>query len=206
MKLLLLGATGRLGRELVGQGLARGHEITALVRNPEKLEVDHGALRVVRGDVLEGDGLASAAKGQDAVVSALGVGASLRPRGLIARSMPMIVRAMESQGVRRLIFTSGVILKPGAVPLVPRLLMRLLMRDLAADKKAGEDLLRETGLAWTLVYPVRLTNGPRSGKYRSGEQLVLRGFPTVSRADVADLILRLLEEPGSIRKDILISN
>jgi putative NADH-flavin reductase len=80
------------------------------------------------------------------------------------------------------------------------------MKDLMRDKRAGEDLLRATDLDWTLVYPTRLTNGPRTGRYRSGEVLRLRGFPTISRADVADLILKLLNEMGSIQKEILASN
>jgi putative NADH-flavin reductase len=207
MKIAVFGPTGPLGRQIVTQALERGHEVTALARSPEKLGASHARLRVVKGDVFDGRAaIEPAVAGQDAVVSALGVGRSFKAGGLIARAMPILVEAMERQNVRRLIFTSGLILKLDQAPLLVRLLMRLLMSDLMRDKKAGEDVLRKSRLDWTLVYPVGLTDKPKTGKYRSGERLALRGFPMVSRADVADLILNLLDDAGSIQKDILISN
>jgi putative NADH-flavin reductase len=114
---------------------------------------------------------------------------------------------MESQGVRRLIFTSayGVGATQADVPLVPRILMRLLLRDLYADKAAGEDDLRRSGLAWTLVYPTTLTKGPRTGKYRVGEHLTLHGVPKISRADVADFLLSQIEDGSYTGRGVLIS-
>jgi putative NADH-flavin reductase len=88
----------------------------------------------------------------------------------MARSVPKIVRAMESQG-----------------------------------KETGEDDLRGSLLDWTLVYPVTLTNGPRTGRYRIGERLTLHGFPTACRADVADFILTQIEDRTYLRKGVLIS-
>jgi putative NADH-flavin reductase len=205
MRLLVLGSTGRLGHELVSQALEQGHDVTAFARTPDKLKLNHPKLKVVQGDVLETSTVKAAVLGQDAVISALGVGESFKSESLISRSMPVIVEAMETQGVGRLIFTSGIILKLDVVPLFMRLLMRLLMRDLMRDKKAGEDLLRQSRLEWTLVYPVRMTGGPKSGRYRSGERLKLTGIPRVARADVADLILKQLADRGSIHKDIIVS-
>jgi putative NADH-flavin reductase len=207
VKLLILGPTGPLGRQIVAQALDRGHEVTAFARSPQKLDVNHEHLRVLQGDILDDGGtLEAAVRGQDAVISALGVGESFRSRGLISRSVPVIVQAMERQRVQRLVFTSGIILKLDAVPLIPRLLMRLLMRDLMRDKRAGEDVLRASRLDWTLLYPVRLTNGPGTGRYRWGEDVALRGFPTVSRADVADLILARLADASSFGKTLVISS
>jgi putative NADH-flavin reductase len=207
MKLLVLGATGPLGQRIVAQALEQGHEVTAFARSPQKLRLEHDHLRIARGDVLDGSGSVEAAvKGQEAVISALGVGRSFKSGGLIARSMPVIVQAMERQQVGRLIFTSGIIVKLDSVPFVMRVLLRLLQRDLMIDKKAGEDILRTSALDWTLVYPTALTNGPKTGRYRFGEQVELRGLPTVSRSDVADLILKQLSEAASIRKDIIVSN
>jgi putative NADH-flavin reductase len=156
----------------------------------------------------DGQALAAAVRGQEVVISTLGVGNSLKSHGLIARSAPAIVRAMESQGVRRLIFTSayGVGATRRDVPLLPRILMRLLFRDLYADKEAGEEDLRRSGLDWTLVYPVTLTSGPRTGRYRIGERLTLHGFPRISRADVADFILTQIEDRTYVRKGVLISS
>lgn len=209
MKLLVLGATGATGQQIVTQALERAHEVTAFVRDPDKLTIGRDRVRVVTGSVTEAGGaLAEAVRGQDAVISALGLGNSLKSSKLISRSMPMIVAAMESQGVRRLIFVSafGVGDTRRDVPLPLRIMHRLLLADIFADKKAGEDHLRRSGLDWTLVYPVILTNGPRTSKYRAGERLDLRGLPKISRADVAEFALRQLQETTYLGKVALISN
>jgi putative NADH-flavin reductase len=83
--------------------------------------------------------------------------------------------------------------------------MRLLFRDLYGDKAAGEGALQRSGLDWTLVYPTTLTNGPRTGHYRAGERLALRGLPRISRADVADFLLTQLEDRTYLKKGVLIS-
>jgi len=208
-KILVLGATGGTGREIVSQAVQQGHVVTALVRYPAQDAGLPADVRVLRGNVTEDtDALAQAVRGQDVVISTLGVGKALRSGGLIARSAPLIVRAMERQGIRRLILTSayGVGATWKDVPILPRMLMGLLFRDLYGDKKMGEDAVRRSELDWTLVYPVTLTNGPRSGRYRVGERLRLRGFPTISRADVADFILTQVEDRKYLRKGVLISS
>ena len=114
---------------------------------------------------------------------------------------------MQSHGVRRLIVTSayGVGDTLRDVPFVPRVLMRFLFQDLYTDKAAGEEVLRRSGLDWTLVYPVTLTNGPRTGQYRVGERLALRGFPRISRADVAAFLVSQLADATYVKKEVLIS-
>ena len=208
-KVLVLGATGGTGRQVLSQALQLGNDVTVLVRSPERLTTTHDRLRVLTGSVTDDtEALAAAVSAQDVVISTLGVGNSLKSSGLIARSVPAIVRAMESQGVRRLIFTSayGVGVTRRDVPLLPRIVIRLLLHDLYADKEAGEDDLRRSGLDWTLVHPVTLTNGPRTGRYRVGERLTLHGFPRVSRADVAHFILTQVEDRTYMRRSVLISS
>ena len=90
-------------------------------------------------------------------------------------------------------------------PLIPRLMYRLLLSDIFADKLAAEDYLRGTRIEWTFVYPVLLTDGPRTGRYRAGEHLALRGLPKISRADVADFILRELRDAAYVRKTAVLS-
>ena len=209
-RILILGATGGTGQQVLSQALQKGHEITALVRSPERLPSSGSdRVKVLTGSIPGDDGvLAAAIRAQDVVISTLGVGNSLRSSGLIARSIPAIVRAMESEGVRRLILTSayGVGETRRDVPLLPRIPMRLLLQDLYADKEAGEVLLRRSNLDWTILYPVTLTHGPRTGRYRVGERLSLYGFPRVSRADVADFILAQIEDRTYLRKGVLISS
>jgi putative NADH-flavin reductase len=208
-KILVLGATGGTGQAIVSQALAHGHEITALVRRPERATDLPRGLRVLRGNITDAtEVLAEAVRGQDVVISALGVGKALRSGGLIARAVPLIVRAMETLGARRLIVISayGVGATWRDVPILPRVLMGLLFRDLYSDKEIGEQALRRSALDWTVVYPVTLTNGPGTGRYRVGERLQLRGFPTISRADLADFILSQVEDRRYLRKGVLISS
>src|SRR4249920_173571 len=107
-KVLVLGATGGTGQQVVTQALQQGHTVTALVRDPARVSVASDRLRVLTGSVTEdGPALAAAVRGQDVVISALGAGQSFKSRGVIAESVPRIVRAMGDAGVRRLVFTSA---------------------------------------------------------------------------------------------------
>ena len=207
-KVLIVGATGGTGRSLVEQALTAGHSVTAFVRNPEKVGRHHERLRVVAGDAASGaPSLSQAMRGQDAVISALGRGQSFKADSLIQRSVPHLLAAMQEHGVRRLVFTSalGVAETVQQVPLMMRVFARLLLRDIYADKAAGEALIRRSGLEWTIVHPAGLTNGPLTGTYRAGERLALRGFPTISRADTAHFLLSQLDDRSYIGKVVVIA-
>ena len=208
MKLTVFGATGGTGQALVAQALQQGHEVVAFVRDPGKFTITDTRLRVVQGDITENASrVGEAIRGQDAVISALGRRNSFKSADLISRSMRAIVPAMEHQGVRRLIVVSafGVGESYHYAPLIPRIMFRLLLGDIFADKKAGEDYVRQSSLDWTLVYPVLLTNGARTGKYRVGERLDLHGVPKISRADVADFVVTQLQDGTYRHKIALIS-
>jgi putative NADH-flavin reductase len=208
MKLFVLGATGPTGLQIVRQALAQGHEVTAFVRDPARLPITDRNLKVVTG-ALPGDAraLAEALRGRDAVISSLGLHNALRSYGFMERSLRLLVPAMEREGVRRLIVVSanGVGDTHRHAPLLPRIMYRLLLADIFADKKAGEDIVRASGLDWTFAYPTLLTNGPRTGNYRAGERLELKGMPKISRADVADFVLRQLKDPAFVKKGAVIS-
>jgi uncharacterized protein YbjT (DUF2867 family) len=199
MKLVVFGATGPTGRHLVSQALAEGHEVTAFARRRPAIE----QVRIVQGDAFaQPDTVAAAIRGQDAVLSALGVSRTFFPHGLIERSVRNIVQAMEREGVRRFVLMSafGVGDSKREAPALPRLMYGTLLRAIFADKKAAEDYLRARDLDWTIVYPVLLTNGPLRRSYRVGERLPLRGMPTISRADVAHFMLSELARPHYVRR------
>jgi putative NADH-flavin reductase len=207
-RVLVLGATGGTGQQVIARALQQGHEVTAFVRTPQRLTITHDRLRVLAGSTTDDSrALADAVRDQDAVISALGPGRSLKSGGLITQSMPRIVRAMEDHGVRRLVFTSafGVGDTRRDVPLVPRIFIRLLLQDIYRDKERGEATLRESALDWTLVYPAGLTDAPASGRCRAGERLSLSGFPRIARADVADFLLNQNDDTTYVRKGVLIS-
>lgn len=208
MKILIFGATGGTGQQLVTQALRRSHNVTAFVRKPATFSITDERLRIVVGDATRDQStIAEAVCGQDIVVSALGRRNSFKSDQLISRSMRLIVPAMERAGVRRLIIVSalGVGESRREAALIPRIMYGVLLRDIFADKKAAEDEVRRSSLDWTIVYPVLLTNGPLTGKYRVGARLELRGMPKISRADVAHFILNELEICAFVRKVAVIS-
>jgi len=205
MKLLLLGATGGTGRQLLAQALEAGHETTALVRSPEKLTAeDH--LLVRAGDATDPEALDAAVAGQDAALSALGVRSPLGD-DLITPSLRALVPAMQKHGVRRLIWLSalGVGQTREQAPAMLRVPFSTVLRRIGRDKAAGEEYLRSTDLDWTLVYPPALTNRPRTSTYRSGETLNVSGLPRISRADVAEFMLAQLDNVAYIRKNAIVT-
>jgi putative NADH-flavin reductase len=192
----------------VKQALTRGHRVTAFVHRPDSLPITHDAVRVVVGDATRADAnVDTAIRGQDVVVSALGRRNSFSSDHLMTRSMQAIVPSMEAAGVRRLIMVSafGVGASRRDAPIIPRILYFLLLRDIFADKARAEDIVRRSSVDWTILYPVLLTDGPLTARYRVGERLELRGIPKVSRADVAHFALTVIEDRAFVRKGAVIS-
>jgi len=207
-RILVLGATGGTGRQVVEQAIAAGMDVTAVVRNPAKLSTVAQSVRTLTGDLLRNASVLTAAVAhQDAVISTLGVGHSFKSAGLIRTIAPAIVGALQQQGVSRLVFTSafGVGATRQDTPLLPRLFIATLLREIYADKEAGEEAIRNSPLDWTIVYPVGLTDGPKTGTYRVGERLSLSGFPRISRADVADFLLKQVDDGRFVRKGVLVA-
>lgn len=208
MKLLILGATGKTGHQLVSQALAAGHHVTILARDRSKAPPTSERLHIVDGAVNDNGALTKAMSGQDAVISAIGRGMSFKSEQLIERSVPGIVDAMRAQGIRRLMFMSamGVGDSYRDAPVVPKLFFRTLLRGIYADKAIGDRMVRDSGLEWTIVQPVQLTDGPLSKNYRAGERLAMSGMPQISRADTAHFMLNSLDDPATIGKTLILAN
>ena len=206
VKLLVLGATGGTGQQIVSQALEAGHDVTAFVRDRAKV-AEHPRLKVISGSLQETSALADAMRGQDAVVSAIGRGYSFKSEHLIERTVPVIIAAMKSAGVRRLVFTSalGVGDSFADAPLMPRVFFRTLLRGIYADKAIGDELIARSDLEWTIARPSKMTDGPLTRRYHSGEHLSLSGAPNISRADVAHFLLQAAGDPRTIGKKLLIS-
>ncbi len=201
MRLLVFGASGKTGRELVRQALERGHSIDAVVRLPNALDAQPG-LTVIQGDVADAALINRAVPEHDAVVSTLGVATPLRHDPAVIAGIANIVRAMEAEGVRRLLYLSfiGVRESRRAVGVVLRYVVPIPLREEIADHEAKERLIKASTLDWTIVRPPKLTNGPWTGRYRAGEAIRTRvPVPTLSRADTADFMLRELEHPTFVK-------
>lgn len=203
MELAVFGATGGTGRELVKQALGHGHSVRAFVRTPDKLKVIHPRLEVITGDVRDADAVARAVRGQDAVLSALGMYAR-KPNTELSDAMRTLVAAMEAEKVKRLLMVSslGVGETKGQLgPLYNVVLLPLLLKEIFADKETAETVVRESPLDWTIARPGRLTNARLTGRYRSGPDAAKgRWFPRIARADVADFLLAALERKQFIRE------
>jgi putative NADH-flavin reductase len=208
MRLLVLGATGRTGRELLAGALYRGHEVTALVRDPGRLSVRDAGLRVLVGGATDPAMLEQAVEGQDAVVSALGPRSvrELVRSELMRSSIPALLSSMERHGVRRLILLSalGVGESGRHAPTVPRFAFGTILRQVRRDKELAEDALRASQIDWTIVYPPALTDAPGGGGYRHGESLKLSGAPRINRSDVAHFMLAQVTDERYIRKGAIV--
>jgi putative NADH-flavin reductase len=207
VKLLVLGATGGTGKHVVSQALEAGHEVTVFARDPAKV-TERPGVRVIIGTLEDSAALAESMRGQDGVVSALGRGYSFKSKHLMERTVPVVLTAMNTAGVRRLVFTSalGVGESYDAAPFVARIFFRTLLRGIYADKLVGERMIERSDLDWTIVRPSRMTDGPLTRSYESGERLSLSAQPKISRADVAHFLLQAAADPRTIRKKLLISH
>lgn len=211
MKITVFGATGGIGTQLIRQGIARGHAVTAVSRRAVELGCD-----VVVADLGDVEAITGAVAGRDAVVSALGLRvAEMRARRRqdpSARSTVQAdgaraqVAAMLATGVRRIVSVdaAGRVADDGdgfVTRLVAKPLLRRVLREGFEDLAEAERVLRDSGLDWTLISPPRLTDGGQR-PYRTVVDRNVRGASTLSRADVADAVLRALEEPGWVHRRV----
>lgn len=201
MRLLILGASGGIGRQLVEQALERHHQVTAFVRSPEKLGAARDGLTVIEGDVRNADAMSAALAGHDAVLSALGPPGPSR-NTITSDSARATVAALQASGVRRLLVVGVAALFPD-IGMFGRVLRNTLLRNIADDSAEMERIVKATRLDWTIVRPPRLTNGPRTEIYGLAVDHLPKGAggnATISRADVAHFMLDELEQPGHMRQ------
>jgi putative NADH-flavin reductase len=202
MRVLVLGATGGIGRFLLEFATARGHEVTAFVRSPQKIALKSDRLRAVSGDLLHAEQLAQVLLGQDVVLSAFGP-ATLRRVTTRGEFGAALATAMERSGVRRaVVVSSGLLFEEQNA--IGRLLRGTLFRNLLPDMTAMEATLEKDGLEWTIVRPPRLTNGPLTKSYSVADGRLPKGM-TVSRACVADFMIKEAERPAHVRQIVGLS-
>jgi putative NADH-flavin reductase len=211
MKLVVFGATGGTGSHVVQQACAAGHDVTAVVRDPASLAGGPPNLTVLRADLMDPASIAPVVAGQDAVVSAVGSRDGRAPTTVCADSASAIVTAMRERGTRRLVVVSnsgmhvdeadGPVTRFAVKPILGRVLKHSF-----ADMRRMEDLVRASGLDWTIVRPPMLTDGPRTGTYRTEIDRNVRGGNRVSRADLADQLLSCLADERTVRAAVAVAN
>lgn len=208
LKIVVLGATGATGLEIVKQALARSHSVTAFARSPERLSEFRDRINIKQGDLLNNAELQQAIQGHDAVLSGFGprIPLSKADANLLERFGRALTTAMSAAAVKRAIVESVAFLFKDSIFPPAYLLGRLFFSTTVADASAMERIFAESDLDWTMVRPPELTDKPYTGKYRVQEDHLPRFGLKVSRADVADLMIKLAENHASIRKVVGIAN
>ncbi|QGM47920.1 SDR family NAD(P)-dependent oxidoreductase [Methylocystis heyeri] len=198
MKILVVGASRGIGLEVVREALERGHEVTALLRDPAKLAMSHPNLNKVQGDVGNLADLRAAVVGRDAICSCVGIGPTRKPVDIFSRGARNILAALEGAPKARFVSVTGV----GAGDsrghggfLYDKIFQPLLLRTIYADKDREEELIKASSANWMIVRPGFLTDGPRTRHYRALVDINGVTAGKISRADVADFIVDQLERP-----------
>lgn len=208
MKVIVFGATGSVGRLTVEQLLAASHEVTAFARHADSLESDNPALSKIAGDVTDPAAVNSAVPGHDAVIITLGAGNS---RGSKVRSEGTrhIIDAMQESGVSRLVCQSTLGAHESAGNLNffwRRIVFGLLLGPVMRDHELQEDLVRDSGLAWTIVRPSGFRDGPASGDFEEDVATDRRDLKlNINRADIAAFLVRILDEETYLHRAVGIS-
>jgi putative NADH-flavin reductase len=210
MKLAIFGATGETGKQLVKQALVKGNKVIAYVRNPSKLNIKHESLTIIHGELTEKTAIERAVSGVDAVISVLGPrgGSKSKP---ITQGMQNIILAMEKHNVRRLIISST----PSAIDPddLPDFKFRVLINLVKLINRAAYEeiinvgkVVRSSNLDWTIIRLSLLNNNPKSGKVKVGYLGKKEVGLKISRADIADFMLKQVQDTKYIRKAPVISN
>jgi putative NADH-flavin reductase len=208
MKLLVLGATGGTGLEMVREAIERGHSVTAFVRSPERLKPFGDHITIRQGNLLNAAELEPVIKGHEAVLSGFGprLPVSKADANLLRQFGGALTAAMPKAGVKRVVVESVAFLFKDSIIPPAYLLGRLLFPGIVTDASGMEELFQNSGLEWTIARPPELTDKPYTGKYRVREGHLPRFGFKISRSDVADFMIKAAENRSSLGKIVGISN
>lgn len=205
---IVFGATGSVGRLAVSRLLEAGHIVTAFARTPERLKLDHPNLRLHAGDALDAAAVRAALAGQDAAVVTLGAGMDRKSR-IRSNGTLNVIRAMQEQGVRRLIVQSTLGARDSWSNLNffwKRIMFGALLRPVFRDHELQERLVEASGLDWTIVRPGAFADGPATGDFVEDVPPTRRGLKLkIARADIAAFLARELADARYMRRAVGIS-
>ena len=208
--ILIIGANGGIGRQTVDIALAAGYQVTALLRNPANLPLTHPNLQIVKGDVFQHPTYAPYLVGKTAVVSALGT-KSTQPTTLYSAGNAILLQQMQLAGASRIfcISASGLDVNPTHSVIVRWLtknVLQKILRNMYADLRLMEKLVKQSELDWTIIRPPRLTNKPATGHYRIAIDRTLDKAYAIARADVAHFMLNNIFNPTTFRATVEIAS
>jgi len=204
---LIIGVTRGIGRCLADRAVEAGEQVTVLVRDPSRFSHPPPNLRVVRGDILDPSSVEEAVQGQEAVCIVIGIPPTRKPVNVFSQGARNVLDAMKRHRVNRLVCVTGI----GAGDsrghggfLYERIVQPLLLKTIYADKEKQEEIVRASGVAWTVVRPGFLTDGARTGRYRVITDMTGVRARKISRADVADYLLKEMQTGTDVGKTVFI--
>ena len=208
-KIIVFGASGGTGKQVVHEALNAGYEVTVIVRNVEDYIFGHPLLEIIQGDVFEPDTFKKAMMGKDAVVSCLGYN-KREPTTLYSEGIKNIMKAMQTANVKRLIClsNSSVEIPQNASFIVKfeiKNIFQRLFKYRYADMLLMENILKDSGLNWTVIRPSRLLNSLKTGKYRTSINKNPIKPSAISRKDLADYIFHHLFDEKIYKSKVEIS-
>jgi len=206
MRVVVFGATGGVGRLVVEQAIVAGHVVTAVVRDPAMFPFNHAMLTTVRGDVMDAATLDAPMEGQGAVFSALG--SHGKKSTVYSAGIAHIIGAMDAHKVKRLIAvtSAGVEAKDPSFGFIYGTVLRnIVLKNIYADMRRMEAVVRGSDTDWTLVRPPQLTDDPGRGSYRTTTNKLPPKGRKIARADVAHLMLEALDEKRYIRQHVALA-
>ncbi len=210
MRVLIVGASKGIGLEAARQALDAAHDVRALARSATAISDSNPRLEKIRGDALKTEDLEAALVGVDVVIQTLGVGLGdlFRPVHLFSDATRVLIAAMRRQGVKRLICVTGFGAgdSRASISCLQRLPFQILFGRAYDDKSLQEKLIKESELDWTIARPGVLTSGPRTGRYRIIVEASQWRNGIISRADVAEFIVRQIGDQAYIHKTPVLIN
>ena len=206
---LIVGASKGIGLETTRQAIAGGHQVRALARSVAGLGLSDPGLEKIQGDALNSRDIEAALDGMDVVIQTLGVSSLrelFRPVSLFSDATRILVGAMEGKGVKRLICVTGFGAgdSRASISCLQRLPFQAVFGRAYADKSAQERLIKDSTLDWTIARPGVLTNGRRTGRYKILDEASMWRNGIISRSNVADFLVRQIEDQNYIRKALVL--
>ena len=209
-KIIVFGATGGTGKVTVTEALQNGWGVTVIIRNPSAFEIKHSNLKIVKGDVMQSSTFAKEIIGNDAVISCLGVGTSLKPTTVYSAGTKNILEAMKNANVQRLICISAGGVETTKqmgffIRTLTKVLLQRILKNLYADMRLMEDIVSGTNINYTIMRPARLTTGKQKRKYRIAINSHIKMPWSISKTDLAHAMLSLIDNPITFKSIIEIA-
>ena len=210
MRVLIIGASKGIGLETTRQALDAGHKVRALARSATAIAISNPSLEKMRGDALKTEDVETALVGVDVVIQTLGVGLGdlFRPVHLFSDATRVLIQEMKIQSVKRLICVTGFGAgdSRASISCLQRLPFQIVFGRAYDDKSLQEQLIKESELDWTIARPGVLTNGPQTGNYQILSKATQWRNGIISRADVAEFLVRQIGDQTYIRKSPVLIN